>query len=113
MQETGATLRGMGQEVAMQKRGQRVRALVQGQSETRTGTEKRGRHGAALGPSGGGASDGWPGRWPASMRRCGAMRNLGQDIENHLRGMRVDAEASRRKVEEVVRKPSSSPSPGM
>lgn len=47
------------------------------------------------------------------MRRCGAMRNLGQDIENHLRGMRVDAEASRRKVEEVVRKPSSSPSPGM
>jgi len=41
------------------------------------------------------------------------MRNLGQDIENHLRGMRVDAEASRRKVEEVVRKPSSSPSPGM
>jgi len=48
----------------------------------------------------------------ALQRNAQSPRALGQDIEQHLRGMRVDAEVSRRRVEEAVRKPSSSPSLG-
>jgi len=116
VQQTGATLHAMGQEVAMQERGQRVRAFVQGQSEARTGSDDDA--GAARRLAQAEAVRRALARHVAGLdealrRNAQSLRGLGQDIENHLRGMRVDAEASRRKVEEVVRKPSSSPSPGM
>ena len=109
-------LQGVGQELAAQERGQRVRAFVQQQSDgVRAGDNPGGearrlvqaeavrrtlaRHVAGLNE--------------ALQRNAQSLRSLGQDIDAHLRGMRVDAEASQRKVDAAIGKPSSSPSPGM
>ena len=116
MRRNDDALQGVGQELAAQERGQRVRAFVQQQSDGVTAADNPGgearrlvqaeavrrtlaRHVAGLNE--------------ALQRNAQSLRGLGQDIDAHLRGLRVDAEASQRKVDEAVRKPSSSPSPGM
>ena len=116
MRRNDAALQGVGQELAAQERGQRVRAFVQQQSDgvkagDNPGGEARrlvqaeavrrtlARHVAGLNE--------------ALQRNAQNLRGLGQDIDAHLRGLRKDAEASQHKVDAAVRKPSSSPSPGM
>ncbi len=117
MQQAGTALQGVGQEVAMQERGQRVRAFMQQQDEAKPGAgEQRPGEMRRLAQAEAARRTLSPhvaGLDAALQRNAQSLGGLGQDIGNHLRGMRVDAEASRRQTEEVVHKPSSSPSPGM
>ncbi len=116
VQQTGAALQGMGQDVARHERGQRVRAFVRqqdaavaGAADQTPGEARRLAQAEAVRRT---LARQVAGLDEALRRNAESLRALGQDIEQHLRGMRVDAEVSRRRVEEAVRKPSSSPSPG-
>ena len=116
VQQTGTALQGMGQDVARHERGQRVRAFVRQQADAvavsedqKPGEARRLAQAEAVRRT---LARQVAGLDEALRRNAQSLRALGQDIEQHLRGMRVDAEVSRRRVEEAVRKPSSSPSPG-
>ena len=116
MRRTDDALQGVGQELAAQERGQRVRAFVQQLSE---GVQAAGNPGGKerrlvqAGMARRALSGHVAGLSEALQRNAQNLRGLGQDIDARLRGTRANAGATQPTVDEAVRKPSSSPSPGM
>lgn len=118
MRRTDDALRAVGQALAAQERGQRVRAFVQQLSEGvqaagNPGGEERRlvQAGMARRALSGHVAD----LSEALQRNVQNLRDLGQDIDARLRGTQAGAGAGapQPRVDEAVRKPSSSPSPGM
>ncbi len=110
-----AGLAGVGREVAVHERGQRVRAFMQQQAAgtlpgagSDTGVRRMAqaeavrkqlvRHVASLDE--------------ALQRNVRNLRGLGQDVATHLQGTRIEATTAQRELEAAMRR-TSSPSPGM
>jgi post-segregation antitoxin (ccd killing protein) len=110
-----AGLAGVGREVAVHERGQRVRAFMQQQAAGTlpgAGSDTGVRRVAQAEAVRKQLARHLVGLDEALRRNDQSLRGLGQDVTAHLQGTRNEAAAAQRELEKAVRRPSS-PTPGM
>lgn len=118
VRRAGAELRGMAKDAMAQEQSRRVRDwLREREAGARPGAGDRYGGGARRLAQAEAVRRALERHVPAldeALRRNGPkLAALGQGVDAHLRGMREEAEAARRRSESVSPAPSSSPSPGM